>query len=158
TFVAGLLERVPLLLLGQWTPIPAAMGLVYAPGSPDAERLRIEGLLVVALLVVMFVPLVRRERTARFWGLGMTLSLVPISGAGPENRLLSFVGIGAFGLVALLVRSVVEHDGSSRLRRVFDIAMVAILLVFHLILAPVAGFASVAYQSRVSDAMLRAIA
>ena len=32
------------------------------------------------------------------------------------------------------------------------------LLAFHLCLAPVAGVASVAYQARVSDAMLRAIA
>jgi hypothetical protein len=105
TFVAGLADRVPLLLLGQWTPIPAAMGLVYAPGSPDTMRLRIEGILLVAALMMLFFPLMRRNRTARFFALGMAFSLVPISGAGPENRLLSFVGVGAFGLVALLVQS-----------------------------------------------------
>ena len=147
TFLAGLMDRVPLLLLGQWTPIPAAMGLVYAPGSPDAVRLRIESLLVVALLIVLFFPLVRRDRVARFFALGMTFSLVPISGAGPENRLLSFVGIGAFGLVAQLVKSVVDGIGHVRVRRAFEITMVAALLAFHLCLAPVAGLASVAYQA-----------
>jgi hypothetical protein len=36
--------------------------------------------------------------------------------------------------------------------------MVVVLLLVHLCLAPVAGLTSVAYQARVSDAMLRAIA
>ena len=160
TFVKGLMDRAPLLLLGQWTPIPAAMGFVYAPGSQKALILRIESLLVVAVLIVLFFPLVRRDRAARFWALGMALSLLPISGAGPENRLLSFVGVGAMALVAQLVQSVLAGSAvsPSRTRRAFERTIVGILLFVHLCVAPVSGLASVAYQRRVSDAQLRAIA
>jgi hypothetical protein len=104
TFLAGLMDRVPLLVLGQWTPIPAAMGLVYAPGSPDAVRVRIESLLVVAVLIVLFFPLVRRDRVTRFFAVGMTLSLVPISGAAGQ------VGRGGIWHIACAAR-VRGHDG-----------------------------------------------
>ena len=139
TFVAGLMDRVPLLLLGQWTPIPAAMGLVYAPVHLMRCRLRIESLLVVALLIVLFFPLVRRDRVGALLRARNGVLARADFGAGPENRLLSFVGIGAFGLVALLVQVGVTGTGTSRVRRAFEVAMVAVLLVFHLCSRPWPG-------------------
>ena len=58
-------------------------------------------------LALCFLRLLERDRIARFWALGMTLSLVPICGTIPNDRLLVFVGIGGFGLVA----SFVAHAG-----------------------------------------------
>src|SRR5271167_2972626 len=78
------------------------MGLVLAPGTAGALQLSVFSLAVVAVLAVLFIPLIFRDRVARFWGLGMLLSLVPVAAVGPENCLLSFVGLGPMGLLAQL--------------------------------------------------------
>ena len=59
-----------------------------------------------AIVVALFVPLILRDRVARFWGLGLVLSLVPIGAVGPENRLLGFVGLGSMALLAQLAQAV----------------------------------------------------
>ena len=56
SFASSFFERARLLLTGQWTPIPAEMGLVYAPGSPKAIELRVIGFTVIAMLAGLFVP------------------------------------------------------------------------------------------------------
>ena len=50
SFASSFVERARLLLTGQWTPIPAEMGLVYAPGSAKALELRVIGFTVIAML------------------------------------------------------------------------------------------------------------
>lgn len=51
-------------------------------------------------------PLSALTHLARFWLLGMGLSLVPVCAAFPMDRLLIFAGIGAFGLLAMLLQDV----------------------------------------------------
>ena len=60
-------------------------------------HLSVFSVVVVAVLAGLFIPLAVRDRVARFWGLGVLLSLVPIAAVGPENRLLGFVGFGVDG-------------------------------------------------------------
>ena len=48
--------------------------------------------------------MMRHNQIARFWGLGVLLSLVPVAAVGPENRVLFFVGVGSMGLLAQLVQ------------------------------------------------------
>jgi hypothetical protein len=100
-FAAAVLERGPVLLLGQFAYPPAELYPFLGP----AARLIVWGLGVVltAGLAWLLVPLLRRSATARFWALGMLLSLIPICAALPANRLLFFVGLGAMGLVAELL-------------------------------------------------------
>jgi hypothetical protein len=96
-FVAGLAERLPLLLLGQWGPIPAETG-VMLPSLSNAfwwSAVAFFGLVVFAV-----APLLKRDRVARFWFAGMSLAAIPVCATLPMDRLLTFVGIGAFGLLA----------------------------------------------------------
>ncbi|HUI25838.1 MAG TPA: hypothetical protein VL403_07095 [Candidatus Kryptonia bacterium] len=160
SYAAGFLERAPLLLLGQWTPIPAELGLVFAPGTTEAFALRVVSWAVVAALAGLLIPIMMRDRVARFWGLGVLLSLLPIAAVGPENRVLFFVGLGSMGVLAQLVqtafaaRSAVSH---SRGWRLFARAAVIILLPVHLLVAPWLGLVWIGLQAKASAAMLRAI-
>ena len=100
-FSMALLERGPLLLLGQWALPPAEL---YPFLTPPASWLLWLGALVVLTVLGRAVwPLLRRDALARFWMLGMLLALVPACAALPANRLLSFVGLGAMGLLAQLL-------------------------------------------------------
>lgn len=106
-FVAALVERGPVLLLGQWLmPEPG----VYAALSAGARR--VYWLIAVEFVVGMgtlVVPLLRRERVARFWGMGMALAALPVCSVNPASgRHSIFVGVGAFGLMAHLIVCVFE--------------------------------------------------
>jgi hypothetical protein len=160
-FAAGFCQRAAFLLMGQWTPVPAEMSLVFAPDTASALHLRVFSLVVIAVLAGLFIPLTFRDRVARFWGLGVLLSLMPIAAVGPENRLLGFVGLGSMGLLAQLAQAAFAGTSAgpaSRAWRGLSLAALVILLPLHLIAAPRLGIARVAYQANVSSRMLRAIA
>jgi hypothetical protein len=98
---------------------------------------------------------------ARFWGLGALLSLVPIAAVGPENRLLGFVGLGSMALLAQLTQFVFARASVASVPRVwkgFAWAATLLLLLLHLIGAPLLGIARIAYQGNVSSRMERAMA
>jgi hypothetical protein len=48
----------------------------------------------------MLWPLLQRDRVARFFAVGMLLAVIPNCSVLPNDRLLVFVGFGAFGLMA----------------------------------------------------------
>jgi hypothetical protein len=125
-YLAALGWRAPFLLLGQWSPVPAEISILV---TGDALRIAwIAGWLCVALLGALFLPLLRRDRTARFWALGMLLSLLPVTGTFPANRLLTFAGVGAMGLLAQFL----ADRPWPRLGK----AAAALLVVTHLVIAP----------------------
>lgn len=152
-FLSACAQHVPALLLGQWTPIAAE--------QPMTPALLGVALLLSALLLVLFYPLVRREAVARFFAAGALLSLIPIAATGPMNRLLFFVGLGSMGLLSLGVRGLIEHCREPRRSyptRLATAGLVALLLGVHLVLAPIQGLTVLRYQARVSDRQLNAIA
>lgn len=100
-FAAALVERAPFLLMGQWTPLPADLGGLLQPAGRRLWWWVAVGLVVV--IAVALRGLLRRDRRARFWALGMALSLVPVAATSASNRLLFFAGIGAMGLMALFL-------------------------------------------------------
>ena len=100
-FARAVVARAPLLLAGQWAPVPAEAAALLAGTAVLAAWAA--ALVVVALVAWAAGPLIRRDRVARFWALGLLLAGVPACGALPANRLLTFVGIGAMGLTAQLV-------------------------------------------------------
>ncbi len=136
-FAAALAERAPLLLLGQWTPLPAELGFLLGGGA-----IRLSWWIAVAAaagLAALLAPLVRRDATARFWALGMLLSLLPVAAAPPSNRLLFFVGLGGMGLLARFLAGPEAEPAAPAakarrgpLRR----ALVAFFVATHLVLAP----------------------
>jgi hypothetical protein len=58
--------------------------------------------LFCAALAASFVPILRQNRLARFWALGMLGSLVPAASTFPHNRQLMFTSFGAMALLAQL--------------------------------------------------------
>jgi hypothetical protein len=153
-------QRAAFLLMGQWTPVPAEMGMAYAPGSSAALHLTIFAFAIVALLVLLLIPVVLRDRIAGFWALGALLSLVPIAAVGPENRVLGFVGLGSMALLAQLTEFVLARSSVAipRVWKGFAWAATLILLLNHLIAAPFLGLARIAYQANVNSRLDRAMA
>jgi len=137
-FVVHVVSFGPILLLGQWG-LP--MSDVTVVLSPTALRVYwLAAVVLVTLLAALLAPLITRDALARFWGLGMLLSLLPVCIPFPMDRLLMFVGLGAMGLLAQLLGGLQEgalwlpHRAAwRRPARVLGYALVAI----HLVVAPV---------------------
>jgi hypothetical protein len=93
-----LLERGPLLLQGLFFAPPAELYAVASSGY--AIAMMVNALLVAIALVATFGPVLVRDRKARFWTVGLLLSLIPASATVPSNRQLLFASIGAMPLLA----------------------------------------------------------
>jgi hypothetical protein len=107
-FVEFVLEQGPRLLMGQWSGIDPALSASLS--EPVSRALWIATLLFLALMGTMLIPLVRRNRVARFWSLGMLFAVVPACAiAVPSGRLLIYVGLGAFGLMAQFIGCVLDQ-------------------------------------------------
>jgi hypothetical protein len=132
-----------------------------ASGTSAFFHLSVFSLVVAAIVAILFIPLVVRDRVARFWGLGSMLSLLPIGAVGPENRLLGFVGLGSMALLAQLTQALFAGSFVAPVPRVwkgFARAATLLPLLLHLIAAPLLGIARIAYQVNVSSKMERAMA
>lgn len=138
-FLQTLGTHAPLLLLGQWAGPPPELSILLTPtGAAWHWRAAV---VVVAAMTLIVWPLVRRDRLARFWALGMLLALVPVCATFPADRLLVFAGIGAFGLIAQFLRFVFDpanRAAAPQLWRGPAKVMAGLLVVIHLGLAPLA--------------------
>ncbi len=136
-FATALLERYPVFLLGQWA-IPSDLGMLCERllGSPFWWF----AVVFCVLLGLLFRPLLRRDRVARFFATGMLLAVIPVCATFPADRLLMFVGLGAFGLLARFWAAVIaagaRREGWTPLRAVAVVVALVFLLV-HLVVAPV---------------------
>ena len=136
-FALTAVERIPLLLAGQFGTPPAQTPLFVTP-TMGQMMLAFAGV-VSAWLVVAAVPLVRRDPLARFFGLGMLAALVPACATYPHSRLLYFVGLGAMGLLARLWWGVVGQEAwlpkrPFPYRATYGFA--ATFMGFHLLVSP----------------------
>lgn len=97
-YLKALIERGPILLFGQLGFLPSDL-YVFLSNN---------GIIMFWLLAVSFLacfawfvsPVLRQDRMARFFAAGMALSILPIATTFPFDRLLTFVGFGAAGLLA----------------------------------------------------------
>ncbi len=141
-FTVALVERLPLLLAGQWFQVPVDIWAVFHRGMQIGLSL-VGGMLCFGVLFLLW-RLLRERRVARFWALGMVLSLVPVCAAFPMARLLIHAGVGAFALLAMLAASVglfgQERVDGGRVRRLGTVGM----LVLHGPLAALGLLAGVA--------------
>lgn len=136
-FAKVFITRVPLLLMGQWSHISADSVVLMLLSKKAAF---IFASFVIVLLAVMLFSLVRKDRIARFWLTGMLLSLVPVAGTEPSNRLLFFVGLGAMGLLAQFIVHLRRNDGVLPLYRgwrTMAFVFAAYLIVVRLLVSPV---------------------
>lgn len=105
-FLRALPERAGVLLLGQL-------------GAPPSDRWHLVGAtarLALAtggyLLFALVLGVTWRDRRARFFALGMVLSLVPLAATFPSDRGLMLSGIGGFGLVAVVIEKTVTRGAA----------------------------------------------
>ena len=136
-FLAALAQRVPLVLFGQWGPIPAETAVMIRP--PLSTAFWWAALIFISLLIVAFTPLLKRDRVARFWAAGMLFAVIPCCATLPMDRLLTFVGIGAFGLLAQFWAFVFNPSGDAPKNRWWRFLAVALgwfFVAVHAIWAP----------------------
>ena len=145
-FVWAVVERAPVLLLGQFAMPPPDLSVLLAPAA--LHTLWLVALAFVAVLVVMLVPTLRRNPLNRFWCAGMALAVIPACTASPTDRLLLFVGIGAMPLVASLLLAASDRAGWSRRSRAWRVSVLAVAGtagVIHVMFAPVLLVARAAF-------------
>jgi hypothetical protein len=99
-FVMAMVERLPTLLLAQWTVMSADFWMTQS-NTYNAIHAGV-GVVLLLLIAWVMVPLLRKDATARFWALGMFLSAIPICATFPHDRVLFGIGIGVMGLIAQL--------------------------------------------------------
>ena len=139
SYIGALKNRAPFLLLGQWALPPSFISMMLHPKY--WILLWRSALVFLVLLVIVLIPLLWHKRSARFWAMGMILSVLPICATFPSDRLLLFVGIGAMGLAAQFIYMVF---GKSEARkkliwwRIPALALAGIFILIHLIIAPLA--------------------
>jgi hypothetical protein len=145
-FVIAVLRRAPVLLLGQWVGPPADLFSLFTVAvSPILARVMWLGAVAVLGLVgAAMVRVLRMDRAARFWAVGMMLSVVPVCATYPQDRTLLLVGVGAFGLLGCFLSDAFGRlDGppatrAGRRRRTSGRVPALLLVAIHAVLAPIA--------------------
>jgi hypothetical protein len=105
-FALAVAERAPILSLAQWTSAPVD-GVSMLP---PAASLAVTAVGVVATvgIAALLWPLLRDRKEARFLALGSVGALLGPCATMPMDRLLMFSGVGAAGLLGLLVMAAAE--------------------------------------------------
>jgi len=137
TFIGNVLVRLPMLLLGQAAYPPAEIGLLA--NSAGQILFALIGVAGVSLCVWMLWDLLKRNAVARLWMVGLVLSAIPLCAPAPSNRMLLFIGIGAFGLGGQFLSMALHARfwaGLSRWRRLWRFSFVAATVIMHLVFAP----------------------
>lgn len=138
-YLATILENFPIFMLAQWAFPPADVGIFLPPRY--ILWLSIVGGIFTLILIWVLMPLLKRDRVARFWLVGMLLSLLPVSTSFLMDRHLFFVGFGAMGLLAQWLRLVfgdVERRPPQLLWRIPAKIFGILFVTVHLIIAPLA--------------------
>ncbi|NIA12875.1 MAG: hypothetical protein GWP08_02250, partial [Nitrospiraceae bacterium] len=133
TYLSAAFVRAPILLLGQWATPPSDF-YILLPWPAVCAVWWCLGAAFLAWLGIVLIPLLRSDRTARFWCVGMLLALMPICATFPMDRLLLFVGVGAMGLAAQLIAAIAT--GTLRFPRWVTKPMLVLLIATHVIIAP----------------------
>jgi hypothetical protein len=122
------LIRAPLLLLGQWFLPPSSFAFLWTP----AQTLGIAcfGVVFLTFLFFLLLPILRVDAAARFFLCGMLLAVVPITAGFPHDRLLFFVGIGAMGLLSMLLVRLFDRSVTSGAGRLFGWVLVVVHVAF----------------------------
>ncbi len=136
-YLGTLLHNAPILLLGQMGFPPADVSMILE-GSTD-RWFCIGAWLFGLLLAVVCWPLLRHDRVARFWAIGMVLALLPASTAIPSDRMLLFVGLGGIALVAQFLVWWFAADGRSYrwAWRASAAGLAGLFILFHMVVSPV---------------------
>lgn len=100
-FAQAVLERWPVLMLAQWLGAPVDAWLLL-PRSAQLASTAV-GYLVVGGVLALAWPTLRESRAGRMFALGTGVALVAPCAVFPMDRLVLFSGIGAAGLLGLVI-------------------------------------------------------
>ncbi|HMJ13065.1 MAG TPA: hypothetical protein VK524_16705, partial [Polyangiaceae bacterium] len=135
-FLLALLERGPILVLGQfWIPPAETYVLV---SSTSARILLAFAVLFGVALFAACIPLFKRNRMSRFWAAGFLMALVPAATTYPHNRQLLIASFGGMALLAQLWHLYAVDLRGERLSRPLFWSGIMSALVFgaHLLVSP----------------------
>jgi len=97
-YVVAAVVRGPYFLGGLWTGVPVDL---YGCLPPVSKALLWALLAAFTILIpLVLAPMMRTNRRARFWVIGMYIAVLPICATVPMGRAMLFIAIGAFGAVA----------------------------------------------------------
>ncbi|MFB3896118.1 MAG: hypothetical protein ACE14V_07440 [bacterium] len=142
-FIRAIIERAPILLLGQFAePPPDLYGADVYKLFPHGELIIwLVAVLVLVIISLILLPLFKKDNVVRFWTVGMLLSIIPVCATFPSNRLLFFVSIGAFGIIAQFFAAWLDTPKSNLPRKSITTKSMGIVAIFfiiiHLILSPI---------------------
>ena len=141
-YAFNLVEWGPLVLLDVVT------GPILVPYASLAPAMKpwfwAAGVLALARVAVAFLPLIRAERAARFWAIGLALALIPACATtAPSDRVTLGVMFGFAPLAAMFVTGVATDAAwvprGSVVRRFLQ-AIAVLLFACHVVL-PLSGHA-----------------
>jgi hypothetical protein len=99
--------RAMVLLAGQLTGVPPeVLGAVNPVLQPKVVAFYC---VPVVVALVVFLPWVRRDKTAAFWFAVMVLTAIPAATVIPMSKNLGFVAVGAYGLIASFVAGLITR-------------------------------------------------
>lgn len=134
-FLAAVSERLPILLMSQLGIVPAE---TYNFSTSLGETLWIWSVVSLAIIGLIAYPLLKTCRVARFWSLGMMISVLPVCAAIPHDRVLLFIGVGACGLLSRLFLYYFNRQlWSKGVLKPLTSVIVISLVVMHCIVSPV---------------------
>jgi len=151
-YLWAILTRGPLILAGQISSVPVDV-FGYIPESMQSFYV-LGAVVFIAIALFFFMPLLRKDRLARFWLVGTCLSVLPICATIPMSRNLLFVELGAFGLIAQFATGVIsgaEWLPKRQLQRMAIWIFCVLLLVAHLPIAAARRVAAPITSSMIVD-------
>ena len=138
-FAFNVIKQVPILLLGQWIlPDP----VIYAGFSTVAQvGYWFLAVAILVILAMLLAPMFGKIRRARYWGLGMLLAAIPISGVSlASGRHLMILSIGAIALMAQYIAgrlNAIDRLLFIKRWRTFSLIVAIVLLSLHALVYPV---------------------
>jgi hypothetical protein len=137
-FIKRCIFGLPQMITGQFAFPPAevqAFAAIFKPWT------LVFSLGFAVIIFFIFWPLIKTNRTARFFALGAFFALGPFCTTIAQTRNLMFAGIGAFGLLALWFTERPSHPVRPRTQKV----VLWFFIILHLILAPILLIVSSAF-------------
>ncbi|MDQ7784366.1 MAG: hypothetical protein RDU20_15880 [Desulfomonilaceae bacterium] len=138
-FVAALAERGPIVLVSQLGPQPAVL-YNFLSESMQAVSWSF-AVAYVALALAVMAPLLKRNKIAQFWTVGMLASAAPVCCCEfTDDRTLCFVGLGAIGLIAQFLAGLFRRESWTRRNRMWRFAawtLATVLILTHVAAVPV---------------------
>lgn len=104
-----------------FTRIPWLIAAVFGMGTaelgnvvPDEGRVpwAIVVWVVIGVIVLLLVPVVRKEKAAKFWLVGLLLASIPLGTTTPSDRFLLLIALSGMALVDLLIRGIATRTAN----------------------------------------------